>query len=188
MISGVRALLLPAEEDPAVDSPTVEPVQPDEIPEPQRSLLVHERDMTGTLEDFRGGAPHLRMIRVQRTGDWLHRRVVLMVGDEPVEFGSIRIHVSLFQGQALSDVLEGRLPLGGILRTHSIPHVCRPQNYFRRRSDALTEEAFALGRDAVLYGRFASLQRPDGEILAEVVEILPPFEAAPPNEPEGSHA
>ena len=188
MISVVRALLLPAEEDPAVDSPTVEPVKPEEIPEPQRSLLVHERDMTGTLEDYRGRAPHLRLIRVQRTGDWLHRRVVLLVGDEPVEFGSIRIHISLFEGRALSDVLEGRLPLGGILRAHSIPHICRPQNYFRRRSDALTEEAFALGRDAVLYGRFASLQRPDGEILAEVVEILPPFDNASPDEAARSGA
>ncbi len=184
MISGVRALLLPAEEDPGVDSPTVEPVEPDEIPEPQRSLLVHERDMTGTLEDFRGRAPRLRLIRVQRTGDWLHRRVVLLVGDEPVEFGSIRIHVSLFEGHALSEVLEGRLPLGGILRAHSIPYVCRPHNYFRRQSDALTEEAFALGRDAVLYGRFVSLERPDGEILAEVVEILPPFDATAPDDPE----
>ena len=182
MISGVRALLLPAEEDPALDSPKVEPVEPDEIPEPQRSLLVHERDMTGTLADFRGGAPRLRVIRVQRTGDWLHRRVVLLIGDEPVEFGSIRIHVSLFEGQVLKEVLAGQRPLGAILRAHSVPHRCRPQNYFRRRSDSLTEEAFALGRDAVLYGRFATLERPDEVVLAEVVEILPPFDATPSQE------
>ena len=185
MISGVRALLLPAEGSPAVDSPTVEPVEPDAIPEPQRSLLVHERDMTGTLEKFRGQPLRLRKIRVQQTEDWLHRRVVLLAGDEPVEFGAIRIHIALLEGEALEEVLEGRLPLGGILRAHSIPYVCRPLDYFSRRSDALTEEAFALGEDTVLYGRFASLERPDGEILAEVVEILPPFDAP---RPEGSEA
>ena len=46
----------------------------------------------------------------------------------------------------------------------------------------MTEEAFALGRDAVLYGRFATLERPDGVMLAEVVEILPPFDATPSQE------
>jgi len=43
-----------------VPPPAVTRVQPDAIPQPYRSLLVHERDMTLTLEQHFGGRVVLR--------------------------------------------------------------------------------------------------------------------------------
>ena len=54
---------------------TFKSVEPRQMPEPCRSLLVHSRDMTGTLAAFWGGPLILRPIRVRREGNELYRQV-----------------------------------------------------------------------------------------------------------------
>ena len=51
----------------------IEPIEPTEIPEPYRSLLVHEKDMTGTLAGYWGLPISLRPLTVLRDGNSLYR-------------------------------------------------------------------------------------------------------------------
>ena len=93
-----------------------EVISPAEMPEPARSLLVHERDMTRTLEQFHLGSLHLRVISRRRNEESYWRESVLELdgSNQPVEFGAIRIDLSRFAEPWRSRILEEHLPLGGI--------------------------------------------------------------------------
>ena len=60
-----------------VELPQVTAIDPDDIPLPYRSLLVHRTDMTLTLERHFGGRVALRPLATFRHGPWYFRRVLL---------------------------------------------------------------------------------------------------------------
>jgi len=159
--------------------PPLDEVDGEAVPEPYKSLLVHERDMTSTLEGFHHGGIHLRVVSRQRRGDDYFREVVLRldVSERPVEFGAIKIHLVRFPEAARQEILEERFPLGHVLKEHAIPYTSRPQAFLRIASDKLINELLGLHGAHILFGRRNTLLNPAGEPLAEIVEILPP---APP--------
>jgi len=160
--------------------PLVEPVDGALVPPPYRDLLVHERDMTSTLEEHFGEAIRLRLLEVRRDGSWLRRQVVLITdgAERPVEYGAIRIDLSAFGPAAVKSIIDCRRPLGAILREFKVAHFCRPSAFFRFRSDPTTRSVFDLQSEMTLYGRHTLLSGHDDRTLAEVVEILPPIESS----------
>ncbi len=148
----------------------------DQIPEPQRSLLVHHRDMTSTLEQFHGRSIHLEVISVEIHGNVLHRQVVLLLDgtDEAVEFGATRVHLNRFPEPWRSDIVASRRPLGGILNASRQPYTSRPSAFLRVESDEFLQRALRLAFPASLYGRQNTLRTPEGLEIAEILEILPP--------------
>jgi chorismate-pyruvate lyase len=162
--------------------PEVQPLPGDALPALPRRLLVHEGDMTPTLEAHHGVTLHLRQLHRRTAGESLLRMVVLLRDDddEPVEFGAIRIDLSLLPEAARALVVEGRRPLGAILAEHAITHRSRPRGFFSLASDATIGDALGLAQPTTLFGRANVLWNHTGKPLAEVVEILPP--PAPRNE------
>lgn len=149
------------------------------MPEPYRSLLVHESDMTSTLERFHRERIILEPVASKEDGGSLYRQVVLkgVRSRLPFEFGAIRIALQAFTDAAREEILAAEKPLGGILADHKVPYRSRPRCFFGLRSDPCMEELLELDRGHRLYGRQNVLWAPDGQKLAEVVEILPPTEA-----------
>ena len=147
-----------------------------EMPEPYRRLLVHDDDMTPTLEEFHGDRIHLRLLSREESEASYKREVVLEAGEDnkPVEFGAIAIHLEQFPEQARALVLGESVPLGTILNEHAIRHESCPQAYFKVQSDPLITEAFGLDASTELYGRCNIHRNLNGNHLAEIVEILPP--------------
>jgi chorismate-pyruvate lyase len=156
--------------------PAVARVDGRDMPEPYRSLLVHNRDMTPTLERAHDRRIHLRVLRSALADDVLSRQVVLVAeGSEvPVAFGAIKIHLEHFPEDAKPLVLEGKQPLGAILRSQGIAHAGRPEVFLQVTADALIHNALGLTEPAQLYGRRNMLVDAAGRTLAQVVEILPP--------------
>ncbi len=156
--------------------PAMEVIEADEVPEPYRSLLVHEHDMTPTLSAFYARVIHLRVLHRRQAGEFYFREVVLVAGglDEPVEFGAIRIHLARFAPAAQRHILDERVPLGDLLRVHAVPHCSQPKAFFRVRADQLMVSALHLADRAWLYGRRNTLLDAQQFPVAEVVEILPP--------------
>src|SRR5260221_2498530 len=74
--------------------PAIERIGGDEIPEPYRTLLAHENDMTPTLEKYHGAEIHLRILGHDQRADFYFREVVLQLNetDRPAEFGTIMIN------------------------------------------------------------------------------------------------
>jgi chorismate-pyruvate lyase len=156
--------------------PPLNEVDGEAVPEPYKTLLVHQKDMTPTLEKFYHQNIHLRLIGRRRSGDDYFREVVLLLdgNDQPVEFGAIKISLGLFPAAAREQILEERRPLGHILEAGRIPHISRPRAFIRVASDPLINDALKLTGAQVLYGRRNTLLDPQGRSLAEIVEILPP--------------
>src|SRR5437016_1980426 len=67
--------------------PKFERIPGEQVPEPYRSLLVHERDMTPTLEEFHGSGIHLKILRSEQRDDFYFREVALHLNgsETPVE-------------------------------------------------------------------------------------------------------
>jgi chorismate-pyruvate lyase len=156
--------------------PRVREVPGERVPEPYRSLLVHERDMTPTLEAHHGERIHLRVIGRQLNGNALSRLVVLTTNEteRPVEFGAIVIHLERFPPAAREEILECRRPLGTLLADYQVAHFSSPQAFMRVACDPLIKGAMELTGSQELYGRKNVLMTPERKVLADVVEILPP--------------
>jgi hypothetical protein len=158
--------------------PPIDQVSEDLVPEPYRQLLVHQEDMTPTLEKFHGQRAHLRVLSRQTRGDFYFREVVLFTEQSarPIEFGAIKINLALFPALARRHILEEQEPLGTILGQDHIVHSSRPKAYLRIEPDPFIREALKLGSEKlVLYGRRNTLFDPEQRPLAEIVEILPPI-------------
>jgi chorismate-pyruvate lyase len=145
--------------------PEIDQIRGEDMPEPYRSLLVHQNDMTPTLEEFHGGKIHVHVREVVLEKD---------ADDAPVEFGAIKINLSLFEPKARQLILGEREPLGHILADCAVVHSSRPKAYLKLLADDLIGEALRVDRRTTLYGRRNTLFDPQQQPLAEIVEILPP--------------
>ena len=156
----------------------LEPVVGEEMPEPYKALLVHDNDMTPTLEDHHGEGMYLYVLDQDRDSTTCARQVVLLgeKSEKPAEFGAIYINLEPLPAQARALVSQGHKPLGGILAEYDIPHKGSPKSYCKVQADETIRKALQLdpAGEYMLYGRRNQLLTPEGGLLAEVVEILPP--------------
>jgi chorismate-pyruvate lyase len=178
-MDGELNLLFPLDqfyERAALPLPLVNRVPGSHVPEPYSQLLVGSHDMTPTLEAFHGGRIEIRVIERRIETDSLARVVVLLLEDsgKPVEFGAIIIHLEHFPPEARERILEGHSPLGTILATYHVDHVSCPKAFIHIESDAMMEEALCLSGRHKLYGRRNVLLTPRNELLADIIEVLPP--------------
>ena len=159
--------------------PAMEFIDAEEVPAPYKQLLVHESDMTSTLEHFHEGRIHLRLLHKQQSEHTYSREVVLELDDAntPVEFGAIKIYLLTFPPGARERIIEARAPLGRILKEFGIAYVSRPKVFLRIASDRLISGALQLNGTHRLYGRCNRLSDAQGNPLADIVEILPPINA-----------
>jgi chorismate-pyruvate lyase len=159
-----------------LDLPLIEQQNGDELPEPYRHLLVHERDMTSTLENFHNDTIALKVLSRNQRGDHYYREVILRRSrdQQPVEFGAIKINLNLFSPPVRRQILDEKAPLGRILNENGIPYSSRPKAYLRFKADSFMQTALQTAKLDWLYGRRNTLLDPQLRPLAEIVEILPP--------------
>lgn len=146
------------------------------VPEPYKSLLVHNHDMTPTLEAFYRADIHLEIISRHHRADAYLREVILRLerNEMAVEFGANKIHLARFPQQAQALILGEQLPLGRILKDCDVRHRTEARAFLRVASDALMATAFGLREPTLLYGRKAVISNLQGQPLSEIVEVLPP--------------
>ena len=150
-------------------------IDADELPEPFRHLLDHTRDMTSVLQEFHSQQIHLENVDIVREDDHLLRRVALLAEDgRPVEFGAIDIWLSRFTNEVQQVILDCRTPFGAILNENEIAYTSSPKCFFEIDSIDFMGAALGLESPARLYGRTNILGSEDRQIMARVVEILPP--------------
>ena len=161
----------------SVALPRMEIIPGDAVPEPYRRLLVHERDMTSTLERFHNSEICIQALSSERRDGEYFREVILcrVSDDAPVEFGANCVNLDLFTPEARRMILQEKVPLGRILKDHAIENTIRVPCFFRVEPDELICRALKFAAPVTLYGRQAVLCNSAGQRLSQVIEILPPI-------------
>ena len=156
--------------------PECEIIDGEAMPEPYRTLLVHNGDMTSRLEDFHGAPMTLRVLHRETGGDAYRREVLLCKADSgsPVEYGAIEIDLAAFDETLRAPILEGRQPLGGLLNDHGIRYRSEPRAFLKLAPDSLMDAHFDLDGAHTLYGRSNVLLGDGDRLLARIVEVLRP--------------
>jgi len=163
--------------------PAIEFVQPSDMPANERELLVHDHDMTSALMEYHRSPIDLQVVRREASDEYLLRLVVLTRRElpVPVEFGAIGIRLDVFEPALRAEVLDGRKPLGGLLSEYRMSYLSQPRAYFRVSADAFIAGLLEEPAGTCLWGRCNALMAEDGEVFADIVEILPPaIEPVPP--------
>ena len=160
--------------------PRIEFIPGDAVPEPFRALLVHQKDMTPTLEEFHQSRIHLEILSSDPRGGYYFREVILRLDHDeaPVEFGANKIHLGAFPEEAQELILLEQVPLGRILKDCEVRHQTAAKHFLRVEPDELIARALELEQPTTLYGRKVVISDLQGRPLSEIVEILPPVRAA----------
>ena len=151
--------------------------EPDEIPQTLRNLLVHSGDMTSKLEKYHSSKIALEILQsVRGEGGHYYREVLLRSANtgEVVEYGAIEIFLESLPQPVQREIIEGKVPLGGLLNRHEVNYHSRPQAYFRVANEPGLCEFMRAPSGAELYGRCNVLCMEHGALLARILEVLPP--------------
>jgi chorismate-pyruvate lyase len=156
--------------------PVIEPIDGERMPEPYRSLLVHNGDMTTRLEDFHDASLRLRALHVEEAPHAYRREVLLCTRDADlaVEYGAIEICLDVFTEPLRSEIVEAHLPLGGLLNAYGIEYRSEPRAFFRVLPDLTLCRHFGVEAAAGFYGRSNRLLTAGGAVFARIVEVLRP--------------
>ena len=157
-------------------APVLGRIEPAEVPEPWHSLLVHQSDMTSTLENFYKEQLHIEVLARHVVENEYFREVALVLdrSGKRVEYGAIKIMLDLFPIEARQEILREQQPLGRILTVFGIVFASRPRAFLRMASDEFIGRALNLKGRQFLHGRRNTLVDAWERPLAEIVEILPP--------------
>lgn len=152
-------------------------VEPDDIEEPFRTMLVHSQDMTPTLEHSAGSRIGLVVLCREISGNVLLRQVLLLAEEldrTPLVLGNIEIGLNHLPEHARELVMDGVIPFGAILRQEQIDHWNSPGEFFRLRLSAPLSKHFDAAFGQITYGRSRIITDRNEAILAQVMEILSP--------------
>ena len=157
-----------------VAPPAATRVTPARMPQPYRSLLDHQRDMTGTLEAHLRDRVLLRVLSTEEKGRSYFRRILLVQAStgRPVEMGAVRISLSALSPRVWAAIRQHRAPLSQVLRDQGIEFLSRPAAFMAVRPNADLMGVFWMREPQTLYGRRTEAFA-DGRRIGDIVEILP---------------
>lgn len=150
-----------------------EAVRPDSIPPVPRSLLVHDRHMTATLNAHHGQSVSLEVLSFVCEGNSYRRKIALHIDDgRIVEFGLVRLRLDLLPDAARGDIEARVLPLGEIFLRYGVMTRVAPQWFLRFAPG--NEVVRCLGNDvrAEAYGRLGLIHC-NGQPAVELLEVVP---------------
>ena len=148
-------------------------VDPEEVEDPYRELLCHQRDMTSTLARFHGGKVSLKVFQESSDRECYVREVLLKVDDKPVEYGLIRIFLENFPEELRTEIIGGGKPLGAILNDSGLQYLSEPGGFLKIPGETFEPDFFPTACSKFLFGRYNSLLSEDRKVLARIIEILP---------------
>ena len=158
---------------PGSFAPDCTAVQPEDIPFPEDSLLVHSEHMTKVLERHHGRPVAVHVLEEHLDGDLYTRKISLTpVGsDEVVEWGVVRLHFKFMPEEVKQEILRKQMPLGAILIKHKVHRRIKPRYFLRLQPGSSVVGIFEASNSEPLYGRLGMIYC-DDEPCIEVLEIV----------------
>ena len=159
-----------------IAGPAVKRTTAERIPSPYHSLLVHEKEMTATLERHFGGRVAVRVLSTFSKGRSYFRRVLLTMEStgRPVAMGAVRLALDAvaFSPAVRARILSQKVPLGRILSEAGVRYESIPTAFLEVTPNAEMMGVFWMSEPRRLYGRRTRLTVA-GERIGDIVEIIP---------------
>jgi chorismate-pyruvate lyase len=154
--------------------PVLQPIEAGRLPEPYRTLLVHEGEMTRTLESHVDGRVGVRVLSTRASRATYTRRVLLVeeASGRPVAMGAVRLRVDGLPTAVRGEIVRGLVPLGRLLRAAGLDFLSRPTGYFAVTPNPELMGLFWMKGPDRLYGRETDVLISSRKI-GKIVEILP---------------
>jgi hypothetical protein len=145
------------------------------LPPSYRALLDHRAHMTAVLSEFHGADVALHVLAHRQVGDVYRRKIVLTVGDADriVEFGLVRLDLSVVGDAVRTAIIERRRPLGAILIAHDVLTRVVPRWFVRFAPDSPVVAMFGTDGKEPVYGRIGMIyfhKEPAVELLEVVTD------------------
>lgn len=92
------------------------------VPEPYKSMLVHERHMTVTMEKYHDCSVDVHVIDRRWDGEIYGRKIILTKQgtDVPVQFGIVRFDFQYVTPAVRDEIVSETIPLGRVLINHNV--------------------------------------------------------------------
>lgn len=149
------------------------PVAAGEIPEPQRSLLDHDKHMTVTVEKFHSSAVDV-VVRQERFDSNSYAREICLVRQSDgriVQYGIVRLDFNHLAADVQSEIRSRNKPLGRILIEHDVLRRVQLLNLYRVRPSVKLAESLQFVDRETCYGRTAIIFC-NNEPAIELLEIV----------------
>jgi hypothetical protein len=155
-----------------------EHVPPALVPEPYRSMLVHDAHMTVTMEEFHRSKVDVRVIASRHDGDFYCRKIVLLKEgtDEVVQFGVVRFNFSYVTPAVREEIISQETPLGRVLINHNVLRHIDLGAVLRITAGPGLARHLQMPEGGVTYGRLATIFC-NGRPAVDLLEIPAPLEA-----------
>lgn len=148
-------------------------VAPDDIPQPFRTLLVHEKHMTLTLTAHYGAFLELNVREMHYEGSLYSRKISLTIprDHEVVEYGLIRLDLRYVPQTVWPEIFQQRTPMGELLLRHNILQRVQPKWFLRLEAQSSVLSWIGAKTACPLFGRLGTIYC-NGEPAVEVLEIV----------------
>lgn len=147
------------------------------VPEPYRHLLAHHSHMTVAMERHHGGPVSLRVVQVADQsghGGGYAREILLMRGDGTVvQYGIVRLDLSIVDAPTEALIRAGRVPLGRVLIEAGIHREVHDVSLLEVRSGPALCRLFGSETCQPTFGRVATMSL-SGWPAMELLEVACP--------------
>jgi len=148
------------------------------VPEPYRSMLVHDQHMTVTMEEYYDGPVDVRILDRRQEDHLYSRKIVLSQRstNRVVQFGIVRFDLRYVTAGIREEIIEGSTPLGRVLINHNVLRHIDLGAVLRLTAGPALAEYLEMPVGATTYGRLATIfcnQLPAVDLL----EIPAPLES-----------
>ena len=128
-------------------------------PEPYKTMLVHDKHMTVTMEKYHGSKVDVRVIDSCLDGDTYARKILLLkTGTETVvQFGIVKFDFQYVTQAVRDEILGGEIPLGRVLINHNVLRQIDLGAILRITAGLGLADYLEMDPGDVTYGRMATI-------------------------------
>ena len=173
LVRSINSLFRIFSQDPEI--PDFEELPGEEVPEPYRGLLAHNRHMTVTMEEFHGGPVAVSVVEKSQVAN-LYARKILLTSEKTakvVQYGIMCFNFGYCTPEVREAILAEETPLGRILIEHGLLRRVDVLHLIRLNTGAEITRLLGLPEPAVTYGRLARLFCNERQAV-ELLEVAAP--------------
>ena len=156
--------------------PEHELIEPSALPEPYRTLLVHEHHMTVTVEEYYGSPVDVIVLQRLRDQNTYLRKILLKLRSDEriVQSGIVRIRLDFCSEPVRAAILAEQIPVGRILIQHDVLRRIEPTAYFRLRPGPYLRHRVGRTDPFSTYGRLGIIYC-DVQPAIDLLEVSAPI-------------